>query len=390
VVAWVGAATALFAATIAVAQFDIKKVLAYSTISQLGFMVTAAGLGAYGAAMFHLVTHAFFKALLFLAAGSVILGVEHAHHHHADSHASGPAFDPQDMRNMGGLRRRMPVTHLVFLIGGLALAGIPPLAGFVSKDEIVADAVRLSPAISTTLLAAAVMTAFYTGRQLILVFYGKPRSDPAAHAPENRFGITGPLMALAGLTIFGGALNLPAGLPFAQRLTLWLEHTIQHLHEAEANWGVALLATLLALFGLAAAWWIYGRRPMEAGARDPLERLGPVFALLANKWWIDELYDRVILQPYVRLARFLAEKVDWAWWHDGFHDRLVGAGYRRFSAWLALSFDLPVIDGAANGLGRATQAWAGGLRRLQSGYVRTYALSVLIGAVLMLTYILLR
>ena len=390
VVTWVGAGTALFAATIAVAQFDIKKVLAYSTISQLGFMVTAAGLGAYGAAIFHLVTHAFFKALLFLGAGSVILGIEHAHHHASD-HGHEKAFDPQDMRNMGGLSRRMPITHLVFVIGALGLAGVPPLAGFVSKDEILADAARISPAIEVVLLMAAVLTAFYTGRQLIMVFYGKARSEAAAHAPENRIGITGPLLVLAGLTLTGGLLNLPGGLPFEQRLTEWLTHSIEHLHAAEAEWVVALLATTLTLISLGVAWLLYGRRPLAEGAEDPLKRLlGPVFRLLENKWWIDELYDRLFLQPYIHFSRFLAQRVDWDWWHDWFHDRLLAGSYNRFSDWLAVSFDLPVIDGAANGLGRATQAWAVGLRRLQSGYVRTYALAVLLGAVLMLTYILLR
>ena len=173
VVALVGAATALFAATIAVGQFDIKKVLAYSTISQLGFMVAAVGMGAYVAGMFHLVTHAFFKALLFLSAGSVILGLEHAHHHlEHNSQLKLPMdendlhFDPQDMRNMGGLRNRMKISFWVYLIGAIALTGIPPLAGFWSKDEILTDAANFNPLAYWMMLAAAFLTAFYMGRQI--------------------------------------------------------------------------------------------------------------------------------------------------------------------------------------------------------------------------------
>ncbi|MBF8255430.1 MAG: nuoL [Anaerolineales bacterium] len=406
-VAFIGAGTALFAATIAVAQYDIKRVLAYSTISQLGFMVAAAGLGAYAAAMFHLAAHAFFKALLFLGAGSIILGIEHAHHSashpggdsashpggdraaHGTEHA--PPFDPQDMRNMGGIGRRMRVTYIVYLVGALSLAGLPPLVGFFSKDEILVDAFLVNKPVYLLLASAALLTAFYTGRQIMMVFYGPARSEAAAHAKESPPLVTVPLLILAALTVFGGLLNLPGGLPSAQRMTEWLAHTIEHLHPAEPNLLVAGLATGFTLVGLGAAWLLYGRRPMAVGAPDPLRRLlGPVFVGMENKWWIDELYDRLFLRTYARLARFLAETVDQRWWHDGFHERVLLAGYNRLSGWLAWSFDLPVIDGSANALGRATQAGAAGLRRLQSGFVRTYALSILIGAVLMLTYILLR
>jgi NADH-quinone oxidoreductase subunit L len=426
-VAWIGALTALFAATIAVGQYDIKRVLAYSTISQLGFMVAAAGLGAYTAAIFHLVGHAFFKALLFLGAGSVILGIEHAHHrashpegdpggdrashpggnratsslrategHPGGGHAGqgelhGSPFDPQDMRNMGGMWRRMPVTHIVYVIGALALAGLPPLVGFFSKDEILVDAFIVNKPIYVLLVATALLTAFYTGRQLFLVFYGAPRSEPAAHAQESPPLITVPLMALAALSVLGGFLNLPAGLPASEQLFHWMTQTIQHLHVVEPSLFVAGLASGFTLVGLGTAWLVYGRSPLAAGAADPLRRLlGPVFVGMEHKWWVDELYDRLLLRPYVRLSRFLAETVDQRWWHDDFHERVILAGYNRLSHWLAWSFDLPVIDGAANALGRATQSGAGGLRRLQSGFVRTYALSILIGAVLMLTYILLR
>ena len=191
IVALVGAATALLAATIAVGQFDIKKVLAYSTISQLGFMVAAVGMGAYVAGMFHLVTHAFFKALLFLSAGSIILGLEHAHHHlEHNSQLKLPMdendlrFNPQDMRNMGGLRNRMKITFWVYLIGAIALTGIPPLAGFWSKDEILTDAANFNPLAYWMMLAAAFLTAFYMGRQILMVWFGKPRSLPAEHATK--------------------------------------------------------------------------------------------------------------------------------------------------------------------------------------------------------------
>ena len=398
-VAWVGAATALFAATIAVGQYDIKRVLAYSTISQLGFMVAAAGLGAYAASIFHLIGHAFFKALLFLGAGSIILGIEHAHHH-ASAAAGGhvahgaahrPPFDAQDMRNMGGIAGRMRVTHLVYLIGALSLAGLPPLVGFFSKDEILVDAFHVNFPIYLVLALTALMTAFYTGRQLMMVFYGKARSDPAAQAHESPLLITLPLVALAALTVLGGFINLPGATPVSQQLTSWMAHTIEHLHPVAPSGLVAALATGFTLVGLGAAWLLYGRRPLASGAPDPLRRLlGPVFVGMENKWWVDELYDRLVLRPYARLARFLADTVDQRWWHDGFHERVLLAGYNQLSGWLAWSFDLPVIDGAATALGQATQAGAAGLRRLQSGFVRTYALSILIGAVLMLTYILLR
>ena len=197
--ALVGGLTALFAATIAVGQFDIKKVLAYSTISQLGFMVAAVGMGAFTAGMFHLVTHAFFKALLFLSAGSVIQGVEagqHAYEHmiasseptnrqaHRTDHSAWH-FDPQDMRNMGGLYQRMPVTFGVYLIGALALAGIVPLAGFWSKDEILAEAQHLQPGIYGLLTIAAFLTAFYMGRQVWMVFFGQPRSRTGRTRPRK-------------------------------------------------------------------------------------------------------------------------------------------------------------------------------------------------------------
>jgi len=387
-VALVGAATALFAATIAVAQFDIKRVLAFSTISQLGFMIAAVGLGAYVAAIFHLVTHAFFKALLFLSSGSVIQGVEHGHHQVAHGKKStGPPFDPQDMRNMGGLRSRMKTTFWVYLIGALALAGIPPLAGFWSKDEILADASHGNPIIYWMLAAAAFFTAFYMGRQILMVFFGEPRSKAADHAPENPPVMTYPLIALAGLSVLGGVLNLPG----LHSLTNWLEHTLGHAHAGEFNFMVAGLSTSLALLAIGLAWLIYGRVALKKGKPDPLRViLGPLFTGMHNKWWIDEFYNFVIVRPYVTLAGFLAEIVDWRFWHDWFHDTVLARTFQKSAWWLSQAFDLKVIDGIANGLADVTKGVAARLQTLQTGYVRNYALFVFAGVILVLGYFLIR
>jgi len=388
VVAIVGAATAFFAATIAVGQFDIKKVLAYSTISQLGFMVAAVGMGAYVAGMFHLITHAFFKALLFLAAGSVILGVEHAHHPaHGHEQGHGAPFDPQDMRNMGGMGPRMKATFIVYLTGALALAGIPPLAGFFSKDEILLAAQGSNALVYALLTAAAFLTAFYMGRQVLMVFFGRPRSQAAEHARENPPLVVLPLGALAALSLLGGALNLPG----VHTLGTWLGHTLGEEHAPEFSLLVAGISTALALGAIALAWWIYGRRPLAEHQPDPLEaRLGGILVALNRKWWIDEFYDRLIVRPYLRLANLLANQVDTVFWHDWFHDSVLAAGFRRGTRWLAEAFDLPVVDGASAALARLVQRTAEGLRRMQTGYVRNYAVYILAGVVLMLSFFFVR
>jgi NADH-quinone oxidoreductase subunit L len=382
-VALIGAATALFAATIAVGQFDIKRVLAYSTISQLGFMMAAVGIGAYVAGMFHLVTHAFFKALLFLSSGSVIQGVEHGHHHAAHGEADHD-FDPQDMRNMGGLRSRMKITFWVYLIGSLALAGLPPLAGFFSKDEILADASMENMVVYLLLAIAAFFTAFYMGRQVLMVFFGEPRSEGAAQAVENPPVMTVPLMILAGLSILGGALNLPG----IHTLTDWLEHTLHHAHAAEFNFQVAGLSVLFAVAAILLSFVLYGREPMKKGQADPLRKiLGPIFVGMENKWWVDELYTLLFIKPYIFIASFLADVIDWRFWHDWFHDNVLGAAYQNGSRWLAQVFDLQVIDAAANGLATLTKGAATRLRLIQTGYVRNYALAVLVGGVLVISYL---
>ena len=425
-VAIVGGVTALLAATIAVAQFDIKKVLAYSTISQLGFMVAAVGMGAFVAGMFHLVTHAFFKALLFLSSGSVIQGVERGQHHVEHDPLlrkklkHGQHFDPQDMRNMGGLRTRMKTTFWVYLIGALALGGIFPLAGFWSKDEILAEALHLNPAVYWLLTIAAFFTAFYMGRQVIMVFFGQAKSEPAAHAQESPALMTTPLVILAILSLFGGALNLPG----LHTFTTWLGHTI-HLEEAaeavgtlfkgglaallasegaaeEAaagfNLTVALLSTALALIAIALSYVVYVRRmkameelPLARRSDDPLRKmLGPVFTLLEHKYYIDELYELLILKPYTVIAKFIADKVDWGFWHDFFHDKVLFGAFKGLAWLLSKPIDTHVIDGFANGLAEGTQELAQSVRRIQTGYVRNYALSVFAGVILIIGYLILR
>ncbi len=391
-VAVVGGLTALFAATIATAQYDIKKVLAYSTISQLGFMVAAVGMGAFVAGMFHLITHAFFKALLFLSAGSVIVALERAHHpidgHHrktkeTKSHAH---FDAQDMRNMGGLRKQIPVTFWVYMAGALALAGVPPLAGFFSKDEILADALQANVFVYILLTAAAFLTAFYMGRQILMVFFGKPRSHPAAKAVESPLVMTLPLIALALLAVFGGLLNFPG----VDSLTLWLQHTLGHelAHITEFNTVVAASSTLLALAAIYLAWRLYGRQPLKERQADPLKkRLGWAWTGMENKWWVDEFYNWLVIRPYQRLASFLAQDVDWNFWHDWFHDSIIARGFKGFAQFLANPVDLGVIDGIANGIASGTTGLSKVLSYMQTGFVRNYALVTFLGVVLVLGYL---
>jgi NADH-quinone oxidoreductase subunit L len=401
----VGAATALFAATIAVGQFDIKKVLAYSTISQLGFMVAAVGMGAFVAGMFHLVTHAFFKALLFLSSGAVIQGLERGHHHVAHDPKlkkliKGQAhdFDPQDMRNMGGLKDKIKITFWVYLIGAIALTGIPPLAGFWSKDEILAEANHLNLTAYILLTLAAVFTAFYMARQILMVFFGKPRSLAAEHADESPPVMTVPLMILAALSLLGGLINLP--MDGFHHLGHFLEHTLGELaHAGEFVLFVAVLSTALTLVAFGVAWWLYNPRRYqefwsEPAARrpdDPLRAyIGPVFETLKNKYWVDELYWTVILNPYISLSRFLADVIDWRFWHDWFHDKVLVSGYNVLTRLLAVRFDLGGIDAFFNGMAALVQRFSVLLRQVQTGYVRNYALMIFVGVVVILGYLLLR
>jgi NADH-quinone oxidoreductase subunit L len=356
VVALVGAITALWAATIAVGQFDIKKVLAYSTISQLGFMVAAVGLGANVAGMFHLIGHAFFKALLFLAAGSVIYALEHERTH-------DHTFDPQDMRNMGALWDRLPVTRWVYLVGALALAGIPPFVGFFSKDEILLDAFNNNKTVYVLLTIAAFLTAFYMGRQVILIFFGQARSRAAKDAVDSPTTMTLPLVVLALLSLLGGALNFPGTFSGAHLLTNWLAYTLGEAEPSGFSFLVAGISTGLALLAFVLAYVLYRDKPSTAKKPDPLQDyLGDIFIWLRDKWYVDEVYDGLVIQPYNRFAAFLALTIDGRFWHDWFHNRLLG--------------------GLTQGTSRV-------FRRLQTGDVRNYALAMFIGVLAILGYYLL-
>jgi|KBSSwiStaDraftv2_1062776.scaffolds.fasta_scaffold02260_13 NADH-quinone oxidoreductase subunit L len=348
IVAWVGGLTALFAASIGLVQTDIKRVLAYSTISQLGYMFVGVGVGAYAAGVFHLVTHAFFKALLFLGAGSVIHGL------------SGE----QDLRKMGGLAPRMMTTTVTFLVGAFGLAGIPPLAGFFSKDEILGAVFHGHRYLLwAMLLLGAFMTAFYTFRLVFLAFFGGPRmpKEVAHHIHESPAVMTIPLIVLAVLTVVAGlAVGIPSsqGTAFAHFLA-----PVLPLEESEHSAGVAfsllVLSALVAIAGVALAWMVYGRIPVRAAsigvARNPLHKI------LIDKYYVDEIYDALFVKPIYQL-----------------------------SLWLARVFDPRVIDGLVNGVATTVASWSRGLRRVQTGFVMNYALGVLLGAVAVIAYLMAR
>ncbi|MCY3834452.1 MAG: proton-conducting transporter membrane subunit [Chloroflexi bacterium] len=406
VITLVGAGTALMAGYIALGQWDIKRVLAYSTISQLGFMVAAVGIGAYVAAMFHLVTHAVFKALLFLGSGSVIHGVEHGHHHaHEHSHGGGHAdeadFDAQDMRNMGGLRKRMPITYITYLIGTLALAGIFPFAGFWSKDEILADAWfegfelnELSGFIAFgVLLVAAAFTAFYMWRQIVLVFLDDPRSEAAEQAPESNGAMLVPLLVLALFSIIIGFINVPKSTPIftgiyeTYEFKYFLEHSLVSVsrgHSLDFNLSIAGIALVLGIASILVANRVYKGKGLASGQRDVLEDGGAsrlLFRLANARLYWDEFYAAVIEQPFNRLAAFLADRIDWDFLHNYFHDSLIKRGFDTIGELLSKPFDLGIVDGTVNGLGIFVQRAADWMRRSQTGYVRLYAVILFVGVV---------
>jgi NADH-quinone oxidoreductase subunit L len=349
VIATVGALTALFAATIAVAQTDIKKVLAYSTVSQLGFMFLAIGSGAYVAAIFHMVTHAFFKALLFLGSGSVIHGMHHE----------------QDMRKMGALRKLMPITGFTFIIGWLAIAGIPPFAGFWSKDEVLLFAFANNRLLWLIGVVTALLTAYYMTRQVIMVFFGEARWHDQAeengahgdHTPhESPWTMVTPLVVLAGLSIVGGALQLPFS-HSTKFLEHWLEPVIHHSEVsiagswAESNkWLLLVLAVLIAVSGVVASVAVYAKGKFK------------------------------IIEP-----KILAD----AWRYDAAVSAIVGGPGRAAFGGVA-AFDAKVVDGAVNGIGSEVRAASGLLRKIQSGLVRSYAFVIGLGAVVLLAWFLLR
>jgi NADH-quinone oxidoreductase subunit L len=363
VVAGVGALTALFAATIGLRQYDIKKVLAYSTVSQLGYMFLGVGSGAYVAGIFHLATHAFFKALLFLGSGSVIHAMHHAYH------ATHSHQDAQDMRNMGGLRKHMPWTFALMGIATLAIAGIPPFAGFFSKDEILAFAYGRGEAEPIWKLfwgmgaLAALLTAFYMARLMAMTFFGENRTGAKEreHLHEAPWIMTGPLLVLGILSVAGGLLNLPAFIPAGPHHLLdgWLEPVLEpsrqflklELPHGGTETMLIGLAVAIAVVGLFFGYRLTLARPIPAAPDAPPER--GIWKLLNRKWYVDELYDEFIVTPLVRISRgFLWKTVD-----QGIID---GAGANG-SAWLSRKL-----------------GWLGS--RLQTGEVGVYVILFLLGA----------
>ena len=388
IVAFIGAFTALFAATIALAQNDIKRVLAYSTISQLGYMVTAVGIGAFVAAAFHLVTHAFFKALLFLGSGSVIHGVEHG------AHATHKHLDPNDMMNMGGLRTRQPLTFWTFLIGGLALSGFPILtAGFWSKDEILADAFANGRLIVfVTLALAAFLTAFYTMRQISLTFLGEPRSEAASHAQESRWTMTAPLIVLAVFAVGAGWVGIPEDFPgLGGLLPNWIHDFVggtllEHPPAAAFNPIPLFVSVAVALGGLLLGWLVY--RGVRAGAPDPLSvALGRVYTLLQRKYYFDELYDRLFVRP----AYWFAEQFTYRWIDRGLIDgtlHAIAGLSLRVGSFLRNSIDLPIVNGSGDLVGEGIKAAGRDFRVVQSGRVQLYLIVGVFFAGLLITYML--
>jgi NADH-quinone oxidoreductase subunit L len=365
IVAGVGAFTALYAASIGLKQYDIKKVLAYSTVSQLGYMFLAVGTGAYVAGVFHLVTHAFFKALLFLGAGSVIHAMHHAYH------ATHSHEDPQDMRNMGGLRRALPWTFTLMLIATLAIAGIPPLAGFFSKDEILAAAFGRGSVEPVWFLfwgmglLAALMTAYYMMRLMTMTFLGESRLGPAEreHLHEAPRSMTGPLVVLGLLTVAGGLINLPSFAGGHHALDTWLEPVVAtaarimplHMPHGQTEWLLIGGAVAIAAIGLLLGWRLTLARPVLPAREAPADT--GLSQVLFRKYYIDEVYDSLIVRPLVAISRFVL----WKGVDQGLID---GAGANGSAA-------------LARGLG-----WIGS--RLQSGQLGFYIVVFLIGAVWLL------
>lgn len=388
-VALVGALTAVFAATIGLKQWDIKKVLAYSTVSQLGFMFAAVGVGAYVAGIFHLMTHAFFKACLFLGSGAVI----HAMHHAL--HATHHPADAQDMRNMGGLRKYMPVTFATMLVATLAIAGVPPFAGFFSKDEILTAAFAGAQGYSGfshaswlgipgsvvmgfiwgTLVLAALMTAFYMGRLMLYTFFGRFRTGEAEERHLHEVGptMTIPLIVLAVLSVVGGLVNVVEDAPIVnwfdfgqgEALHHWLHPVMLGAEQVmHANlpmpeyvphpaWPI-LLAIGIGVGGLVLAWLLLKPERVGNAAVHPAYTSQPE-KVLYHKWYVDEIYDRVVVRPVWALSRAFA--------------------------WVV---DRGVIDGVVDGAGRVAQRAGLAFGRLQTGLLNTYAFVIIVGVLAVL------
>jgi NADH-quinone oxidoreductase subunit L len=380
VMASVGAFTAIFAATIAVLQRDIKRVLAYSTISQLGYMVAALGVGAYVAAAFHLVTHAFFKALLFLGSGSVIHGVEHGVMH------TGEHVDPQDMFNMGGLAKKMPFTFITFVIGGLALSGFPLFtAGFWSKDEILAEAFHYAVPVFLTLAVAALLTAFYTARQITLTFLGEPRSEAAKHAVESKWTMLAPLVVLSAFAITMGWLGIHEQFPFIGGLIPNFMHNfiggtlVEFPELLPFDYVPLAISIVVALGGLFLGWWTY--KSYRAGAAEPTENfLGSgASRLIKNKYYIDEIYHFLFVRPAIWMADVFT-----LWM-----DRTIIDGILHWFAhisgvigsFLRNAIDKPIVNGFGDAVGEGTKKVGDVMRAIQTGRVQQYMILALISLV---------
>jgi len=361
VVAVIGAVTAIFSATIGICQTDIKRVLAYSTVSQLGYMFLACGVGAFTAAIFHLMTHAFFKALLFLGSGSVI---------HALS-------GEQDMQKMGGLKKYVPVTFATMFVATLAIAGIPGLSGFFSKDEILWQAFSSShgsPVLWVIAAVAAGITAFYMFRLVFLTFFGKSRMDPEVerHAHESPWTMTVPLTILAVLSVAGGWIGIPAVLGGSNLFEHWLAPVFHPVaaagahgaaagahHSTTLEIGLMALSVAIALCGIGLAYFLYRVRtekPEEIARKWPT-----LYDVVYNKYYIDEFYEWALIRRIVAISIGLWEM-----------------------------FDALFIDGIVNGAAGLVRAAGDRVRRLQGGVVGGYAFSLLAGAVLLVGYILYR
>ena len=339
VVAVTGGFTAIFTATIAITQNDIKRVVAYSTVSQLGYMMMACGLGVYTAGMYHLLTHGAFKALLFLGCGSVIIALHHE----------------QDIRRMGGLKDKLPITYWTFVIGSIALAGIPLTSGFFSKDEILIGAWTagtLGKTLAVVGLMTAFLTAFYSARLVFVAFWGPSRVDPkhAQHIHEPSPTMTVPLMILAALAIITGYVGIPE---FLASVLPGPSGPAETHHGSPEAMAIMVIASLAGIGGIAAAYMIYVGSP---GLSKRLAAQWPsAYGLSLNKWYMDELYDAWIVKPTTEAADILWRGVDVA-----------------------------VIDAAVNGVARVVTFWSGMLRLLQSGQVQHYALAMALGAVAIL------
>jgi len=367
----IGGVTALFAATIGLVQNDIKRVLAYSTVSQLGYMFLACGVGAYIAAIFHLVTHAFFKALLFLSAGAVIHSLN----------------GEQDIRKMGGLSKRIPITYKVFLIGTLAIAGIPPLAGFWSKDEIMAHAfVHHHYVLYLFAAIGAFLTSFYMFRLTYLTFYGQSRVDPEVdhHIHESPPVMTVPLMVLAGLSLVGGFLGVP---PEHGWFHGFLEPVATPVgavpHEVAMGTLIGLMAVAIgiALGGWGLAHFMYSVKPRMSD--DWAERYAGAYRTILNKYYVDELYDAVFVEPCKRLGQI------WDWVDQNIIDRVVrGIGKGTDASGAGVTWaEKHVIYGGLNIIGYANHLAAWSWRKLQTGLVNHYAAVIVIGLFILVHFL---